>query len=164
MKILGIISDTHIPSQSKAIPPELKELFKNVDFIIHAGDLESLHTITELEEIAPVIAVSGNMCNTRVKQKFPTKQILQFEGVKIGLTHGSGKYTGSLERIRSIFEPEKPKIIIFGHTHQPQAEVINDILFLNPGSPISSRFSPENTVMILRIENSKYEFETIKIK
>ncbi|MHA1941054.1 MAG: metallophosphoesterase family protein [Candidatus Hodarchaeales archaeon] len=163
MITLGIISDTHVPTQKDSIPPEVKKIFKEVDFIVHAGDIESLQATKELEKIAPLIAVSGNMCNTRVKQKYPRKKILNFEGVKIGLTHGSGGAASSPSRLKSIFTPEKPDLIIFGHTHQPMAEVIDDILYLNPGSPISSRYSPSNTVMILQIHNSKYEYEIIDI-
>jgi putative phosphoesterase len=163
MKILGVISDTHIPSLNNSIPPELTRIFKDVDFIIHAGDIESLKAVEELEKIAPVIAVSGNMCNTRVKQKYPIQRILHFEGIKIGLTHGGGRNTGSPSRIRSIFSPEKPDIIIFGHTHQPMAEIIDDILFLNPGSPTSNRYSSAKTVMILTIHTSKYEYKIIEI-
>lgn len=164
MKALGIISDTHVPSQSDFIRPEVKKIFKNVDYIIHAGDIESLQAIEELEEIAPVIAVSGNMCNTRVKQKYPSKQILNIEGVRIGLTHGGGRLTGSPSRILSLFSPEEPDIIIFGHTHQVMAELIIGILFLNPGSPICNRYSSAKTVMILRIQASKYDYEIIQVE
>ena len=67
-KIIGLISDTHIPKRAMCIPQRVFEIFKNVDFIIHAGDLVELTVIDELEQIAPVLAVHGNMDGPEVWQ------------------------------------------------------------------------------------------------
>lgn len=40
--IIGLISDTHIPDRADKIPITVLEAFKNVDLIIHAGDLTSI--------------------------------------------------------------------------------------------------------------------------
>ena len=42
MKLIGLISDTHIPSRSKRLPDRVFEVFKDVDLIIHAGDLTQI--------------------------------------------------------------------------------------------------------------------------
>ncbi|TFG45856.1 MAG: metallophosphoesterase, partial [Gemmatimonadales bacterium] len=52
---LGIISDTH-----GLLRPEVFEVFREVDHILHAGDIGPLDILTELEAIAPVTAVFGN--------------------------------------------------------------------------------------------------------
>ena len=54
MKI-GVISDTH-----DFFDPRIPELFKDVEHIIHAGDIGSMAIISELEKIAPVTAITGN--------------------------------------------------------------------------------------------------------
>ena len=37
--IIGVISDTHIPARSSKIPKKVFDVFKNVDMILHAGDI-----------------------------------------------------------------------------------------------------------------------------
>jgi len=70
---IGVISDTHIP-QFKKLPDAIWERFANVELIIHAGDLSSLSVINELETIAPVVAVQGNVEYEEVVQALPIKR------------------------------------------------------------------------------------------
>jgi predicted phosphodiesterase len=51
---LGIIADTH-----GLLRPEVFDVFREVDQIIHAGDIGPVELLTELEAIAPVLAVSA---------------------------------------------------------------------------------------------------------
>ena len=60
MKI-GVLSDTHVPHAFPVLPPKVFEVFAGADLILHAGDIVSLDVLTELEAIAPVEAVAGNM-------------------------------------------------------------------------------------------------------
>ncbi len=60
-KTVGLISDTHVPKLAHTIPPRVFQIFEKVDYIIHAGDLVELAVIDELEQLAPVLAVHGNM-------------------------------------------------------------------------------------------------------
>ncbi len=53
---IGIIGDTHIPGSIPELWPEVRDAFKGVDLILHAGDLESPRVLDWLEEIAPVYA------------------------------------------------------------------------------------------------------------
>ncbi|MBV5280288.1 MAG: metallophosphoesterase family protein, partial [Actinobacteria bacterium] len=52
----GVISDTH----GVLLPAALKILM-GVDLIIHAGDIDTQAVLNELNKIAPVVAVKGNM-------------------------------------------------------------------------------------------------------
>ena len=70
-KIIGLISDTHVPKRAICIPQKVFEVFKNADFIIHAGDLVEMSVIDDLEQIAPVLAVHGNMDSLDVKNALP---------------------------------------------------------------------------------------------
>ncbi len=163
MKVLGLISDTHIPSRRGELPKNVLDAFKDVDMILHAGDFEELDVADTLESIAPLIAVHGNMCNLEVKRKFPPKLTLKVEDLTIGLTHGNGRPSSFFGRVQDLFQKDNPNIIISGHTHHPAAEVINGILMLNPGSPTDKRFAPKNTVLILEINNSKYKYQFIDV-
>ncbi|HEV8598014.1 MAG TPA: metallophosphoesterase family protein, partial [Gemmatimonadales bacterium] len=63
---LGIIADTH-----GLLRPEVFEVFKHVDRILHAGDVGDLDILTELEAIAPVTAVWGNTDGLALRGRLP---------------------------------------------------------------------------------------------
>ena len=54
--LVGIISDTH-----SYIDPRAISLLQGVDHILHAGDIGSIDIIQELQNIAPVTPVRGNV-------------------------------------------------------------------------------------------------------
>ena len=70
-KIIGLISDTHVPKRAIKVPQKVFEVLNDADFIIHAGDLVELSVIDELEEIAPVLAVHGNMDDQEASGALP---------------------------------------------------------------------------------------------
>jgi len=39
---IGVISDTHIPDKVGRVPEAILDAFKNVDLIMHAGDMVDL--------------------------------------------------------------------------------------------------------------------------
>ncbi|MFX1283556.1 MAG: metallophosphoesterase family protein [Promethearchaeota archaeon] len=167
MKVLGLISDTHIPSRGKMLPNSVIKAFKekNVELIIHAGDFEDLSVATTLEEIAPLKAVQGNMCHSSVKKNYPKKIFVSVENLVIGVTHGSGSPTGYHKRVISEFKNDpQPNIIISGHTHQPYAKIKDNILLINPGTPTDRYFASRNTIAILEIDGKSYEYYFINIK
>ena len=57
---IAIISDTHLPRGSRALPEACAERLRAADLIIHAGDFSQLEVLEELKEFGPVIAVYGN--------------------------------------------------------------------------------------------------------
>src|SRR6266849_7256559 len=69
---IGVISDTHIP-HFKKLPEAIWEHFAGVELIVHAGDLSILSVLNELETIAPVVAVQGNIEYEEVMLKLPIK-------------------------------------------------------------------------------------------
>ncbi len=134
MKI-GIISDTHIPVSASALPGKVIEYFSGTDLILHAGDFIDLAVLEELKRISSVEAVRGNMDPPEVKQILPRKKIIQVGSFKIGLIHGSGSPSGLMERIAKEFGTERLDAIVFGHSHSPYKQIVDNVLFFNPGSP-----------------------------
>ena len=55
ISLIGLISDTHIPEACKSLWPEVIRIFKEVDLILHAGDMHDLSVLKELEEIFPKV-------------------------------------------------------------------------------------------------------------
>lgn len=160
---IGIISDTHITSRTDSLPKEILEAFKNVEMIIHAGDLIDLSALEKLKQSCKNIkAVCGNMDNQEVRDKLPTKEIITVGAYKIAVTHGYGSPGNIRKKITEMFKEQKIDVIIYGHSHTPFNERINDILYFNPGSPTDKIFAPYNSYGILEI-NDKIEAKIIKI-
>jgi hypothetical protein len=132
---IGVISDTHIANKTEHIPGIILDVFKQMDMVMHAGDMVDLRVINELKSVCPkVIAVAGNMDHEEVKNKYPLKEIVEVFGRKIGLMHGCGSALNLVELLKDAFKEDKPDIIVFGHSHKPMNEFIDGVLFFNPGS------------------------------
>lgn len=162
MKI-GVIADTHIPVNADSIPKKVLEAFKNVDIIIHAGDLVDLSVIDTLKSVCKeVIAVAGNMDSQKVKTKLPEKEIIKVGNYKIGVMHGYGHPNTLIELASTIFKNDNVNIIIFGHSHTAINKKKGNILYFNPGSPTDNIFAAYNSYGILEI-NDKIEGKIIKL-
>jgi putative phosphoesterase len=132
---LGVIADTH-----GLFDPAIRRHFSGVDHIIHAGDIGNRSVIEQLEMIAPVTAVSGNVDGYE-ESGFPTEASIKLNGFRIAIRHvvfEAGKLT---EDGRAFLDRTRPDICIFGHTHQPRSEWLGDTLLFNPGSAGPKRFT-----------------------
>lgn len=162
MKI-GVIADTHIPDRAKDIPQVILEDFKNVDMIIHAGDLVDLTVLDKLKTSCPNIkAVYGNMDSYEVRKKLAEKEIVKIRNYKIGIMHGYGAPHKLIDLLSHLFKNAAVDLIIFGHAHRGINEKRGDILYFNPGSPTDKIFSLYNSYGIIEI-NDKVEARIIKI-
>jgi len=159
---IGVISDTHIPIKCEHIPEAVLQAFKDVDMIVHAGDMIDLTAIDELKQVCSnIVAVSGNMDPENIVKKFPAKKIFDVLGFKIGLMHGYGAPTDLIKVLKDAFKQDRPNIIIFGHSHKAMNEIIDGVLFFNPGSA-TDHLSGATTYGILDI-NKDIDAKIIKI-
>lgn len=188
--LVGIISDTHISSGARTLPKEIFEIFKNynppttlplakserapVDLIIHTGDIENLETLKELEKIAPVFAVEGNMDGKETKEKLPEGISLKIYNFKIGIIHSPfpfwlGSHFNFIQEkmAQRLAEKENFDILIFGHTHRPFLKELNlgakKILLINPGSAIIPFFT-QPSIAILKINPQNFEAKIINLQ
>ena len=159
--LIGLISDTHIPDRARIIPQNVIDAFSDVDLILHAGDLTSLDVVEELENIAPVMAVQGNM--DRVNGiNLPKAKTLEVEGVKIGIVHGEVYPRADTQQLVYLAKQLDVDILVSGHSHQPKIEQTDGVLLINPGSPIVPRLA-DRTVMLLEIHNKEVDVQIVKI-
>ena len=159
--LIGLISDTHIPDRAKVLPQKVLDAFDDVDLILHAGDLTSPRVIEELESLAPVMAVQGNM--DRVNGiDLPRAKVIEAEGLRIGIVHGEVYPRADSDQLLYLAKELDVNILVSGHSHQPKIEQVEDVLLLNPGSPIVPRLA-DRTVMLLEINNKNVDVEIIKI-
>ena len=159
--LIGLISDTHIPDRARIIPQNVIDAFNDVELILHAGDLTSLDVVEELEKIAPVMAVQGNM--DRVNGiNLPKAKTLEVEGVKIGIAHGEVYPRADTQQLVYLAKQLDVDILVSGHSHQPKIEQTDGVLLINPGSPIVPRLA-DRTVMLLEIHNKEVDVQIVKI-
>lgn len=107
--------------------------FYGVNHIIHAGDIGGRIVIDQLEVIAPVTAVSGNV-DRYEESGFPTEAIIQPNGVHIAIRHVVSEAGKLTKEGRAFLDRTRPDICIFGHTHQPKNEWLEDTQLFNPGA------------------------------
>jgi putative phosphoesterase len=126
---IGLISDTHIPLDAEIIPSRVREIFQDVDLILHAGDIYISSVLDALEAMAPVLAAAGDddYGDVRRDGRVKERHILHVEGVTIWLTH--------LMSRSWLKKEKKPGIIVLGHSHTASIERRGGILMVNPGSP-----------------------------
>lgn len=163
-KTIGLISDTHVPSRARRIPKQVLKVFENADFIIHAGDLVELSVIDELEQLAPVLAVYGNMDGPEIRGKLPKLNSLKIFDWKIGVTHNPGALFGA-NKMREIARQNGFKALVYGHTHSSNIRHEGDIVFVNPGSPTNPipPFINKPTVALLHVTKKGIAPEIVQI-
>ena len=144
---LGIISDTH-----GLLRPEVFEAFKEVDLILHAGDIGPLELLTELEAIAPV---HGGL--RQYRRLGCESEAAQGGGAgtrgDLGSwsTHGNQFGSPTPEALNAAF-PEAD-VLIFGHTHRPLLTTVDiTVTAMNPGGAGVRRFDLPPSVGIMELE------------
>ncbi|MEE8400298.1 MAG: metallophosphoesterase family protein [Desulfobacterales bacterium] len=138
---IGLISDTHIPHVEKDIPPIVAEVFRDVDLILHAGDIYIPSVLDDLERIAPVLAATGDddhdLPDTVADRRVKEIHTLELEGQMLLLVHVqpynltpvAGQNEGSSGQHKI------PDIVVSGHAHYPMVNRVDKTLYINPGSP-----------------------------
>jgi len=158
--LVGVISDTHIPDRAIELPEAVFEVFRNVELILHAGDLTSMEVMNDLETIAPVECVQGNM-DRRYGVDNPRSRVLEIGSYRVGLIHGEVYPRGDTQQLRYLGLELGADVLISGHTHQPFITELEDMLLLNPGSPTVPRLT-DPSVMILEIDGEKLDARIIR--
>jgi putative phosphoesterase len=143
---LGVISDTH-----GLLRPEVFDVFREVDQILHGGDVGPIALLEELETIAPVTAVYGNTDGWAVRSKLPQVATLQLDGFTIVVTHGDQFGSPNPEKLQAAYPDAE--IIVFGHTHRPLLTLVDVVVtVMNPGGAGARRFNLPASVGILELE------------
>jgi putative phosphoesterase len=151
MRVL-VTGDTHIPDWYGSLPGKLLDEAKKSDMILLTGDIVGNEVIETLNRYAPVKAVQGNFCRLDVKQRLPEKKVLNLDGWRIGLTHGHlGEGVNSDEMSLSLFKKDQVDVVVHGHTHHHHKTFLNDVLIIDPGSPLDIRFTRTNSYAIITL-------------
>ena len=143
---LGVISDTHGMLRAQVL-----EAFRQVDHILHGGDIGPWSIIIELQALAPVTAVYGNTDDFDVRGKLPQVAEIELDGFPIVVTHGDQFGSPNPAKLHEAFPGAE--IIIFGHSHRPLLELVDKtVTVMNPGGAGAPRFGIPPSVGILELE------------
>ncbi len=143
---LGLIADTH-----GKVRAQVHEVFRKVDLILHAGDLGGADVLEELELLAKVVAVYGNVDTPVMKRRLPQVAQLEVDDLRFVVTHGDQLASREPEAIKEAF-PDAD-VIVFGHTHKALIHNFPDFsVVINPGAAGPGRFDLKPSVAILETE------------
>jgi len=142
--LVGVISDTH-----GKLDEQVLELFAGVNHIIHAGDIGDEELIWQLEKLAPVMAVRGNidadtMC-------YPNERLAIVQGRTFFIRHQFATVEKMSAAQQRLIEQRMPDVVVFGHSHQSYIGNWRGTLLFNPGSAGPKRFSLPRTVGLIEL-------------
>ncbi len=148
---VGVISDTH-----GLLRPQALRALQGAQVILHAGDVGGSEVLQELGQLAPVIAVRGNVDGGWARL-LPERRLLDLGGARVLLLHdralvGPDPFGSPASRPDG---PDPDRVVVFGHSHQPLAQRRSGVLWFNPGSAGPRRFSLPVSVGRLRIEDGR---------
>jgi putative phosphoesterase len=125
---LGVISDTH-----GLLRPNVSTLLAGVDLIVHAGDVGTPEILQALREIAPIVAVRGNVDTAVWCTALPETEVVKAGEIELYVLHDIAQLK---------FDPRRAgyRAVIYGHSHRASVEERDGVLYLNPGAAGPRRF------------------------
>ncbi|MGH8245052.1 MAG: metallophosphoesterase family protein [Gammaproteobacteria bacterium] len=173
---IGLISDTHVPTATPFLWPEIYEALRGVDLILHAGDLMVPEVIDWLEEVAPVTAVWGNGDFRGWQRTVPPDdlrlseaKVLSVDGLRIGLVHDlqlpEAPPLRTLEGQMQHYFRGPVDVIVRGSTHAAEITTLKGVLIVNPGSPTfpNHQSARLGTVGFLTVEDGAVSAEIVQL-
>lgn len=149
--IVGVISDTH-----GLLRPQAVKALRGSQLIIHAGDVGRAEILEELAAMAPVHSVRGNVDKGAWAQALPLTDVVEAGGAQIYVLH-------NLKDLDLSPRAAGFAAVISGHSHQPEMEACDGVLYFNPGSAGPRRFRLPVTVGKLHIAKGKVRGEVVKL-
>jgi putative phosphoesterase len=150
MKI-GVISDTH-----GVLRPEARRALRGSELILHAGDVGAWEILRDLRQIAPVVAVRGNIDTAGWAKWLHATEIAECAERSLYVLHNIAEL--DLNPKAAGFAA-----VIYGHSHKANIEWKNGVLFFNPGSAGPRRFSLPVTVGKIEIVDGELRPEIITL-
>ncbi len=125
--------------------------------IVHAGDVGTQEALETLQTIAKVHPVRGNVDGGKWSENLPFTEVVQVGQVYLYILHDLSSL--DLDPVAAGFNA-----VISGHSHIPNIEKSDGVLFLNPGSAGPRRFEYPISIAFLYINGTSIETEIVKLK
>ncbi len=125
---VGLISDTH-----GLLRPQAVEALRGSDFIVHGGDIGHAGILDALRDMAPLTVVRGNNDREAWAHGIAETERVTFGGVQLYAIHDLAQLDIDPRR-------DGVRVVVSGHSHKPQVEMRDGVLYVNPGSAGPRRF------------------------
>lgn len=148
---IGLISDTHGLLRDEAL-----DALRGSELILHAGDVGKPKILEKLGELAPVLAVRGNIDTGEWALGLPITAVAQALSASICVVHDVNAL--DLDPGAAGFQ-----IVVSGHSHKPGRRERKSVLYVNPGSAGPRRFHLPITVARLNLAVRPWALEFIDL-
>lgn len=152
IRILGLISDTHGLLREEAV-----SALRGSDLILHAGDVGAPEILETLRNLAPVVAVRGNVDTGEWAQALPLKEAISAGPAMIYMIHILNDL--DMNPAAGGFQ-----IVVSGHSHKPGQSEKDGVIYINPGSAGPRRFYLPVTVARLDLGGRPWKVEFIELE
>ena len=139
-ELVLVVGDMFVPQRSQDIDPQFKAILipNKLQHVLSLGNIGSRESYDWLKSLSNDFhSVKGDFD----EGDMPEKKLVTIGEFKIGLIHGHQVLPwGNAEALSSIQRELDCDILLSGNTHQINVKVVDNKLFINPGS-ISGAFS-----------------------
>jgi putative phosphoesterase len=149
--IIGVISDTH-----GLLRPEALQALQGSSLILHAGDIGGPEILKTLATIAPVTAIRGNIDTAAWAHALPATEVIEAGGVSIYVLHDRSRLDLDLKAAGF-------RVLVYGHSHQPEIKELDGVLYFNPGSAGPRRFKLPVSIGRLMIKAGRVRSELLEL-
>ncbi len=150
-RLIGLISDTHGLLREEAL-----RALRGTELIIHAGDVGKPEILDRLKNLAPLVAVRGNVDKGDWAMQLPLTQVTEADGATLYVLHDLQQL--DLDPLAAGFQ-----IVVSGHTHQPHQTKRAGVLLVNPGSAGPRRFHLPITLALLDLGKAPWKLEFVDL-
>ena len=147
-----MISDTHGLLRDEAI-----EALRVSELILHAGDVGDPKILESLREIAPVVAVRGNIDTEDWARQLPESEVVEVSGVAFYMLHDV-KALNLDPRVGGF------QVVVSGHSHKPGRTKRDGVLYVNPGSAGPRRFNLPITAARMNLSCKPWAIEFVDLQ
>ena len=149
---IGLISDTHGLLREQAM-----ETLRGSELILHAGDVGDPGILESLRELAPVVAVRGNIDTHDWARQLPESEVVEVSGVVFYMLHDVKAL--DLDPRAAGFH-----VVVSGHSHAPGQTERDGVLYINPGSAGPRRFSLPITLALMDLSRKPWTLEFVDLE
>jgi uncharacterized protein len=149
---IGLISDTH-----GLLREEVLLALRGAQLIVHAGDVGDPKILEKLRELAPVVAVRGNVDTGSWSLGLPETAVAETSSASIYVLHDVNAL--DLDPAAAGFQ-----IVVSGHSHKPGRSESKGVLYINPGSAGPRRFRLSITVARLNLGVHPWALEFVDLE
>lgn len=142
---IGVVSDTH-----GLVRPETLAFLQGSELILHAGDVGAADVLAQLEDVAPVVAIRGNIDKQPGVRELPETKLITLANKRLYLLH-------NIHQLQLDPVAEALDVVIYGHSHKAEQFARDGVLYLNPGSVGPRRFKLPVSAAKLQVTSAGVE-------